>query len=90
MQCRINNSSKCSNYYGPRAFGVPRSSIINLIYYIICKIFFGLRSQDFAKFAISIKRRFSLNAVCVQKFLFDSFVQFVTKGIRLRSEVLLF
>jgi len=22
-QCRINNSSKCSNCYGPRAFGGP-------------------------------------------------------------------
>jgi len=22
-QCRINNSSKCSNCYGPSAFGIP-------------------------------------------------------------------
>ena len=44
---------------GPALLVAPRSSVINLIYYIIRKIFFSLRSQSFAKFAIS-KRRFSI------------------------------
>jgi len=44
---------------GPALLGAPRSSKINLIYYIVCKIFFSLRSQYFAKFAISSMRRFS-------------------------------
>ena len=34
---------------GPALLGVPRSSVINRIYYIICKIIFSLRSQYFAK-----------------------------------------
>jgi len=38
----------------------PRSSVTHLIYYIIYKIFFSLRSQYFAKFAISSKRTFSV------------------------------
>ena len=72
---------------GPRALGAPRSSVINLIYDIIYKIIFCLRSQYFAKFAVSSKRDFQLNAVCVQKFLFDSFcrVSYATKRMRLRS-----
>jgi len=44
---------------GPAPLGAPQSSIINLLYYIICKIFFSPRSQYFAKFAVSSKRRFS-------------------------------
>ena len=56
-QCRIKNSSKCSNCYGPRAFGGPRSSVINLADYIVYD-FFSLRSQYFAKFAVRSKRRF--------------------------------
>jgi len=60
---------------GPALLGAPRSSVINLIYYIIYKMFFILRSHYCANFAISSKRSFQLNAVCVQKFLFDSFVQ---------------
>jgi len=47
---RIDNSSKCSNCYGPRAFGDPWSSVINLIYYILWKTFFSLKSQYFANF----------------------------------------
>jgi len=31
----LNNSSKCSNCYGPRAFWAPLSSVINIVYYII-------------------------------------------------------
>jgi len=30
--CRINNSSKCSNYYGPRAFGGPADFVWNLLF----------------------------------------------------------
>jgi len=45
---------------GPALLGAPRSSVINLIYFIIHKIFFSLTSQYFAKFAISSKRRFSI------------------------------
>jgi len=38
---RINNSSKCSNCYGPRAFGGPAvfCDTVNRIYYIKYKIF---------------------------------------------------
>ena len=59
-QCRINNSSKCSNCYGPRVLGTPWSSEINLIYYIVYKIFFNLRSQYCAKLAVSSKQMFSI------------------------------
>jgi len=59
-QCRINNSSKYSNCYGSHAFWAPRSSVINLIYHIMCKIFFSLKSQYFAEFSIGSKRRFSV------------------------------
>ena len=45
---------------GPAVLGAPRSSVINLIYYIIYENLFSLRSQCFAKFAISRKRRFSI------------------------------
>jgi len=50
-------------------------SAINLIYYItgIYKIFFNVRNQYFAKFAVSSSKDFQLKAVCVQKVLFDSF-----------------
>ena len=37
---------------GPALLGALRSSVINLICYIIYTIFFSLRSQYFAKFAI--------------------------------------
>jgi len=47
--------------------------VINLIYYIIYKIFYSLRSQYFAKFAKSSKRRFSIERRLRQKILFDSF-----------------
>jgi len=45
---------------GPAVLGAPRSSVINLIYYIIYENLFSLRSQCFAKFSISRKRRFSI------------------------------
>ena len=45
---------------GPALLEAPRSSVINLFYYIIYKIFFSLRSQYFAKLVISSKRRFSI------------------------------
>jgi len=50
---------------------VHRSSVINLI--IFFQIFFSLRSYYFAKIAISCTEGFQLNAVCIQKLLFDSF-----------------
>ena len=59
-QCQIDNSSKCSSYYGLHAFRSPRSSVTNFIYYSIYKIFFNLRSQYFVKFAVSSKGRFSI------------------------------
>jgi len=90
-QCRINNSSKCSNRYGPRVFGASRSSAINLIYYIAYMILFNLRNQYFTKFAVSVSKDFQLKSVCVQKVFFDSFLySYVTKDIRLRSAVLPF
>jgi len=45
---------------GPALLGAPWSSVINLIYYNLCKIFFSQNSQYFAKFGISSKRRFSI------------------------------
>jgi len=76
---------------GTAFFGAPRSSAINLIYYIIYKILFNLRNQYFAKFAVSVSKDFHLKAVCVRKVLFDSFLySYVTKDIRLRSAVLPF
>ena len=45
---------------GSALLGAPRSSAIYLLYYIIYKIFFGLRSQYFAAFAISGKQGFSV------------------------------
>jgi len=55
MQRRINNSSKCSNCYGPRAFGAP-VVFCNKSYsfiYLFFSDFFCLRGQYFAKYAIS-------------------------------------
>jgi len=43
---------------GPALLAAPRSSVTNLIYDIIYKIFFSPGSQYFAKFAISSKWRF--------------------------------
>ena len=52
---------------GPALLGAPVSSVMNLIYYIINKNLFSLRSQYFAKFAISSKRRFSIErCLCPQ------------------------
>ena len=48
---------------GPALLGAPRASMINLIHYIICKIFLSL-SQYLAKFATSSKRWFS-NGRCL-------------------------
>jgi len=67
-QCRITIVANVAIATGPAVFGTPRSSVINLIYDIIYKIIFSLRSQYFAKFAKSSKRGFQMNAVCVQKF----------------------
>ena len=58
---------------GPSCLGTSRSSAINLVYYIIYKLLFNLRYQYFAKFALSVSKDFQLKAVCVKKFLFDSF-----------------
>jgi len=41
---------------GPARLGAPRSSAAYLLYYIMYKIFFGLKSQYFATFAISGKQ----------------------------------
>jgi len=49
---------------GAAFLGAPRSSAINLIYYIIYKIFFYLINKYFAKFAVSSKQRFSIE-VCL-------------------------
>jgi len=76
---------------GPALLGTPRSSVINLICYIIYKIFFSLRSQCFAKFARSRKRRFSNERRLCPEILVRFFLySYVTKGIRLRSAVLPF
>jgi len=45
---------------GPAFLVAPRSSAINLIYYITYKIFFNQRNQCFAKFAVSSNQRFSV------------------------------
>ena len=44
---------------GPALLGAPRSSVINLIYYIKY-IYYSQRSQYCAKFAVSSKGRFSI------------------------------
>ena len=76
---------------GPALLGAPRSSVINLIYYIIYKIAFSLRSQYFDKFAISSKRRFSIErCLCPEIFVWFFLYSYVTKHIRLRSAVLPF
>jgi len=49
-----------ANATGLALLRAPRSSVINLIRYIIYKKLFSLRSQYFAKFARSSKRRFSI------------------------------
>ena len=69
-QCRIKNSSKCSNCYGPRAFGGSAvfSNKCYLLHYI--EDFFNLRSQYFATFAISSKRRFSIEHCLCPEILF--------------------
>jgi len=74
---------------GPALLGGPRSSVINLIYYIIHKIFFNLRSQYFANLATSSKRWFSIERRLSPEILVGFFLySYVTKGIRLRSAVL--
>jgi len=52
---------------GPALLGTPRSSVINLICYIVYKTVFSLRSQYFAKFSISRKRRFSFEKLSVSR-----------------------
>ena len=84
-QCRINNSSRCSNCYGPRAFGGP-AVFCNKSYLLHYKIVFSLRSQYFAKFATSRKRSFSIERCLRPEILVWFFLySYVTKGIRLRS-----
>ena len=73
-QCRSNNSSKRSNCYGPRVFGGSRSSAINLIYYIVYKTFFNLRSQYCAKLAVSSKLRFSIEGCLCPEILVRLFL----------------
>jgi len=83
-QCRIYNSSKCNNCYRPRVFGGPTV-------FCLCKIFFSLRSQYFAKFAISrpSKRRFSIERWLYPEILVWFFLySYVTKATGLRSAVL--
>jgi len=76
--------------YGPHAFGSPRSSIINLIYYISHKIFLSLRSQYLAKFAINSKGRFSIDlCLCPEIVVWFFLYRYVAKGV-LRSAVLPF
>jgi len=83
-QCRINNSSKCSNCYGPRAFGGPavfcnKSCLLHYVY-----DFFSLRSHYSAKFAISSKRRFSTERRLRPEILLRFFLySYATKGLRL-------
>ena len=54
---------------GPSLLETLRSSVITFMYYIIYKIFFSLRSQYFAKFAISSKRRFSIESCLCSEIL---------------------
>jgi len=76
---------------GPALLGAPRSSVINLIYYIIYRLFFSLRCQYFAKCAISIKRRFSIECyLCPEILVWFFLYSYVTIDIRLRSAVLPF
>jgi len=88
-QCRIKNSSKCSNwlrFWRPRAVLVLKSY---LLHYILD--FFSQRSQYFAKFAIRRKRRFSVEHwLCPETLVWISLYSYVTKGMRLPSAVLLF
>ena len=82
-QCRINNSTKCSNWNGSYAVSCNES-----FYYIwlVYNTFFSLRTQYFAKFAISSKRRFSIERCLCPEILVWSFLySYVTKDIRLRS-----
>ena len=73
---------------GPALLGGPRSSAINLFYYIIYNIFFSLRSQYFAKFAKSSKRRFLIERCLYPEILVWFFLySYVANGIGLRSSV---
>jgi len=52
IQCRLTIVANVAIATGTALLGAPRSSIISLICCTICQIFFSLRSQYFAKFAI--------------------------------------
>ena len=58
---------------GPALLGAPRSSVINLIYYIIDKYLFSHEVSILLNLPCVVSEGFQLNAVCVQKFLFDCF-----------------
>jgi len=58
---------------GPAHLGATRSFVINLIYYIIYKIFSVLEVSILLNLPYVVSEGFQLNAVFVQKFLFDSF-----------------
>ena len=67
---------------GTALLKAPRSSVINLMYYIIYKNLFSLRSQYFAKVAISSKRRFSIErCLCPEILVWFFLYSHVAKGI---------
>jgi len=75
---------------GPALLGAPRSTVIKFIYYINL-IYFSLGSQYFAKFAVSSKRRFSIEPSLYPEFLVWFYVRsHATQDMRLRSAVLPF
>jgi len=62
-----------------------------LLHYTVYKNLFSLRSQYFAKLAISSKRRVSIErCLCPEILVWFFLYSYVTKGIRLRSVVLPF
>jgi len=90
MQSRINNNSKCSHCYGPRAFGSPAVFCNNsyLLHYIDL---FQSKKSAFAKFAVSSKRRFPIEScLCPEILVWFFLYSYVTNCIRLRSAVLRF
>jgi len=78
---------------GPAFFGAPQSSgsTSYLLHYTVYKIFFNLRNQYFVKFAVISKQRFSIEGcLCPEILVWFFLYSYITKGIKLRSAVLLF
>jgi len=83
-------TSSYATGYGPRVFGGPavfcnKSDLLHRIF------FFSLRSQYFAKFAVSSSRRLLSERCLYPEILAWFFLySYVTKGMRLQSAVMAF